>query len=275
MIKDNSPHRIPVLLVHGWNSHPGIWNRLSSLLEQANIPVWKFDHTSLAGETVPEIAQAIGEFVRHKREETGYTGNVDVVCHSIGTCIARYYLEVLDGTLRTAKARQLIGLGPPNNGSALAELFFDPARGEEIINRLTGVFVPKGYDPSADRIVHDVRPASPVMHRLRTAGIRPDITYRIIVTANPGEDPAFFPLFEGRTWEQDPDGRYRTTFEGDGIVTHGESALPGISLDIIPAVQENGTPLPEAGQYCHINLPRNPVVMERVLRYLTLPCGKS
>ena len=275
MIQKNSPDRIPAILVHGWNSHPGIWNKLTPLLEQASIPVWKFDHTGLAGETVPEIAKAIGEYVRDKREETGYSGKVDVVCHSIGTCIARYYLEVLDSSLRTAKVRQLIGLGPPNSGSALAELFFDPTRGEEIINRLTGVFVPQGFDPSADRIVNDVRPKSPVMHRLRTAGIRPDITYRIIVTANPGGDPAFFPLFAGRTWEQDPDGRYRTTVEGDGIVAHGESALPGISLDIIPAAQEDGTALTEASQYCHIYLPRNPVVMERVLRYLTLPCGKS
>jgi triacylglycerol lipase len=263
--------RIPAVLVHGWNSHPGIWNKLTPLLVQASVPAWKFDHTGMAGETIPDIAKAIGDYVRTMREETGYTGKLDVVCHSVGTCIARYYLEVLDGSLRTANVRQLIGLGPPNNGSAMADLFFDPVRGEEIINRLTGVFVPQGYDPSNDRIVHDVRPKSPVMYRLRTAGIRPDITYRIIVTGNPGEDPAFFPLFEGRTWEQAPDGRYRTTFEGDGLVPHHESALPGISLDIIPAVREDGSSLPDAGQYCHINLPRNPVVMDRVIRYLTMP----
>jgi hypothetical protein len=54
---------------------------------------------------------------------------------------------VVDGTEQTQAVRQLIGLGPPNNGSALAELFHDPKRGEEIINRLTVVFVPKGFDP--------------------------------------------------------------------------------------------------------------------------------
>ena len=271
MITNNPKRRIPALLVHGWNSHPGIWNKLTPHLIQASIPVWKFDHTGLADKTIPEIAQAIGDYVRAKRDETGYTGMIDVVCHSVGTCIARYYLEVLDGTLHTAKARQLIGLGPPNNGSAMAELFLDPVRGGEIINRLTGVFVPQGYDPSIDRIVHDVRPESPVMHRLRTAGIRQDITYRIIVTGNPGGVPDFFPLFEGRTWERDADGRYRTTYAGDGLVTHDESAFPGITLDIIPAEPENGEDSVKPGQYCHINLPRNTVIMERVLRYLTLP----
>jgi hypothetical protein len=60
---------------------------------------------------------------------------------------------VTDGTERIQKVRQLIDLGLPNNGSALAELFHDPKRGEEIINKLTVVFVPRGFDPASDRIV--------------------------------------------------------------------------------------------------------------------------
>lgn len=266
--------KIPVVLVHGWNSHPGIWNRLLPLLQEASIPAWVFDHTGLADRSIPEIAAAIGDFVRVKRDETGYRGNVDVVCHSVGTCIARYYLEVIDGERHTAKVRQLIGLGPPNNGSAMAELFFDPVQGAEIINRLTGVFVPPGYDPSADRIVHDVRPGSEVMHHLRSAGIRQDMTYHIIVTGNPGEHPEFFPLFHGATWERDVDGSYHPTFRGDGLVTHRESALPGITLDIIPAETGNKEKDPSPGQFCHIHLPRNPVVMERVLEYLMLPADR-
>jgi len=263
--------RLPAVLVHGWNSHPGIWNRLIPLLDKASVPAWVFDHTGLADRSIPEIAAAIGDFVRDKREETGYYGKVDVVCHSVGTCIARYYLEVIDGERRTAKVRQLIGLGPPNNGSAMAELFFDPERGEEIINRLTGVFVPPGYNPSEDRIVHDVRPGSIVMRDLRMAGIRRDLTYRIIVTGNAGGDPDFFPLFGGATWESDPGGGYRMTYDGDGLVTHRESALPGITLDVVGAGVENGRDLPPPGQFCHIHLPRNPVIMDLVLRYLTGP----
>jgi pimeloyl-ACP methyl ester carboxylesterase len=268
MNNDTPDTRIPALLVHGWHSHPGIWNRLVPLLENASVPVWIYDHTGLAGETIPAIAENLGAFIRSKRGETGYTGRIDIVCHSVGTCITRYYLEVLDGTTRKENVRQLVGLGPPNTGSALAELFLDPHQGAEILNRLTGVFVPRGYDPAADRIVHDVRTSSPVMQRLRTAGIRPDITYRVIVTGNPQEQADFFPIFEGKTWEQGPDGRYRTTFEGDGVVPHGESALPGISLDIVLPDTESGSDLPPPGQYCHILLPRNPVIMDRILHYL-------
>lgn len=275
MKNDDYSRRRPAVLVHGWNSHPGIWNRLRPLLDELEIPAWVFDHTGLADRSIPEIAGAIGDFVRGKREETGYHGNVDVVCHSVGTCIARYYLEVIDGERRTARVRQLIGLGPPNNGSAMADLFLDPVRGAEILNRLTGVFVPPGYDPCSDRIVHDVRPGSTVMHRLRSAGIRKDMTYRVIVTGNPGETPDFFPLFHGATWEQDSDGKYRPTFHGDGLVTHDESALPGISLDIITAEPGTGEECLPPGQFCHIYLPRNPVVMHRVIEYLRLPADRS
>ena len=270
-----SGDRYPVILVHGWNSHPGVWKRLVSRLEAAGIPYRKFDHTGMKGSTLPEIAGSLHDYLRHVQDESGWSGPVDIVCHSIGTCIVRYLLEVVDGTDRTQAVRQLIGLGPPNNGSALAELFNDPKRGEEIINRLTGVFVPQGFDPAADQIVQDVRPGSPVMHRLRTACLRSDITYRIIVTANPGEDFRFFPSFEGKTWELGDDGKYRATLEGDGVVTHRESVLPGISLDILSASFEEEDHLPAPDQYCHINLPRNPLVIDRIMQYLTSEAGKK
>ena len=261
---------IPVLLVHGWNSHPGVWKKLIVHLDAAGIPYRRFDHTRLRGSPLPQTAASLDAYLREIREESGWTGPVDIVCHSLGTCIARYLLEVMDGAGRTHAVRQLIGLGPPNTGSALAELFNDPHYGAEIINRLTGVFVPKGFNPATDQLVQDVRPGSPVMHSLRTAGLRTDILYRIIVTTNPGDEPGFFPLFEGKTWEIGDDGKYRPTLEGDGVVAHRESLLPGISLDVLSA-SDRGDQLPAPDQYCHINLPRNPVVIARIMLYLTNP----
>jgi len=261
----------PVILVHGWNSHPGIWNRLVPRLSDVSIPFWKFDHTGMNGADISELAAALGVSVENMRDESGYAGPVDIVCHSVGTCIARFLLEVMDGTAQRQKVRQLIGLGPPNNGSALAELFHDPLMGGEIINRLTGVFVPPGFDPAADPIVQDVRPTSRAMQALRSAGIRRDITYRIIVTANPEGMPAFFPLFEGKTWDLNSNGGWQQHWDGDGIVPHSESRLPGISLDILPLGLDGTARLPPPDQYCHINLPKNPVVIERIMQYLTRP----
>ncbi|MDD4137114.1 MAG: alpha/beta fold hydrolase [Methanoregula sp.] len=275
MKTEQTTDRIPAVLVHGWNSHPGIWNRLCPLLTEASVPIWKFDYTGMRDADLPEIAAALSEYITATRKTSGYGGPVDIVCHSVGTCIARYLFEVLDGVARQEKVRQLIGIGPPNNGSALAELFHDPGRREEIIGKLTGVFVPEGFDPAADRIVQDVRPRSEVMQRLRSAGTRSDITYRVIVTANLKKVPAFFPLFEGQTWVRTEDGSYAATFDGDGIVPNRESALPGVSLDIISSGETGGDTLPQPGQYCHINLPRNPAVMERVLQFLCLPVRKQ
>ena len=136
-----------MILVHGWNSHPAIWKKLVVYLEAAGIPHWKFDHSGLRDSALPEISTALLNYIRNVRNESDWSGPVDIVSHSMGTCIVRYLLEVTDGAERSQKVRQLIGIGPPNNGSALAELFPDPKRGEEIINKLTGVFVPRGLIP--------------------------------------------------------------------------------------------------------------------------------
>jgi pimeloyl-ACP methyl ester carboxylesterase len=263
--------RVPVVLIHGWNSHPGIWNRLDSLLLKASIPCWKFDHATMKESAVPEIATALGEYIGSMREREEYRGPVDLVCHSMGSLIARYFLEVQDGITQQESVRQLICLGPPNMGSALAELFNDPDHRDEILRKLSGIFVPREYNPGTDPLVQDVRPGSTVMQQLEGAGTRPDIIYRIIVTTNTQEDPAFFPWFLGKTWERGDGGNYRTTFKGDGIVAHTESCLPGISPDMIASHREDTEPALSPEQYCHINLPRNPVIMERILQYLTGP----
>jgi hypothetical protein len=138
-----------------------------------------------------------------------------------------------------------------------------------IINRLTGVFVPEGFDPEKDEMVKDVLPESRVMTELRTAGIRKDILYRVIVTGNPEGTPAFFPTFGGKTWEIGDDGRYRLTLEGDGVVAHCESRLPGISLDIIPPGPDASGQYPRPDLFCHINLPKNPAVIDHIMQYLT------
>ncbi|MCK9579733.1 MAG: acetyltransferase [Methanoregula sp.] len=260
---------VPVILVHGWNSHPGAWKQLISRLDAVKIPYARFDHSGMGNKHLEEIARALSRYIAAWRDETGYSGPIDIVCHSIGTCITRYLLEVIDGESKQERVRQLIGLGPPNTGSALAELFVHPVHGPAILNRLTGIFVPTGYDPAADAMVQDVRPKSEFMEKLRAAGIRHDITYRIIVTANPEGVPEFFPWFEGKTWEMSDMKEFRQTLEGDGIVAHAESLLPGISMDIIPLSPQGEGDLPPASQYCHISMTKNPRVNDRIMVYLT------
>ncbi|MDI6866079.1 alpha/beta fold hydrolase [Methanoculleus sp.] len=259
--------RRPVVLVHGWRSHPGIWNHLAPALQDAGLHCWKFDHTAIHESGTEAIALALQEFIHKRRKETSYSGPVDIVCHSMGTCIARYLLEVIDGSDREEEIRFLVGIGPPNRGSAMAEAFNDPKLGPEVIRRLAGIFVPHGYDPGEDLIVQEFRPGSRVTSALSRAGTRDDIVYRFILGANLTRTPTFFPAFGGMTLEFAPGGGWRTTYAGDGIVPHSDSYLPGADVDILPADSGNLARHPE--RYCHIMLPRNPEVVARVRDCLT------
>lgn len=258
--------KCPVVLVHGWNSHPGIWNRLVPLLKDRDLPVWNFDHSGLKESVPAESACALHDFIRSKRQESQYTGPINIVCHSMGTAIGRYLAEVLDRNNQGENIRQLIGIGPPNNGSALAELFSSEEHGEEIIRSLEGVFVPKGFVPEEDVIVQEFRPGSRTMQDLQSAGIREDISYRILVAVNSSHAPEFFPWFLGKTWEALPNGKWHQTFMGDGVVAASESALPGIPTEIISTIPH--VPGQRPDQYCHIFLPRAPEILNRICRYL-------
>lgn len=259
-------HR-PVVLVHGWKSRPAIWDRLEERLERESYPCWNFDHSRMKGASLEDIAGALRDYIQSRREETGYAGSLDIICHSMGTCVARYMLEVLDGGYMEERTRQLIGIGPPNNGSSLAELFCHPEHGKKIIDRLAGVFVPHGYDPADDLIVQQFRPESAAMTRLRAAGTRGDIRYRVIVAANTTKSQNFFPSFDGRTLELDPEGGLDTTYSGDGIVPHSDSFLPGAEVSVLPADPGLLALCPD--MYCHINLPRNPEVIDRIMDLLS------
>jgi triacylglycerol lipase len=259
----------PVVLVHGWKSHPRVWKRLVLRLEGLGVSAWSFDHSGMRGESAPAVAAAMRDYIRGMREESGYGGPIDVVCHSMGTLAARYLLEVIDGERREEPVRSLIGIGPPNNGSSMAELFNDPDHGPEIIRRLAGTFVPHGYEPADDAIVQDLRPGSRVMATLRTAGLRDDIRYRVITTVNRTRAREFFPLFEGKTWVFKPDGSWQTTYAGDGIIPHFDSHLSGAGYDILPL--DPAMLHREPGVYCHLRLPGNPEVIDRTLEYLRNP----
>ncbi len=259
----------PVVLVHGWKSHPGVWDQLAGALEERSIPFWNFDHSMMKGDGVPEIAQSLHQFILEKRVESGFSGPVDMVCHSMGTGIARYLVEVRDGKTRLEKVRLLIGLGPPNNGSSLAEIFFDPEYGPRVLLRLGGIFVPRRFNPADDIIVRQFRPESVVMQAIKSAGLRDDISYRLILTENRDAIPEFFPAFRGKTVVFSG-GTWIGTYEGDGIVPHEDSWLCGAGYDILPEdprslIQHS----PEL--YCHLHLPRNPEVIRKIVEYLSVP----
>jgi len=257
--------RHPVVLVHGWKSHPGVWKHLVRRLEEESFVCWNFSHSNLRDAGAEEIGHALMDFIHTMQETHGYRGKIDMVCHSMGAAVARYMLEVMDGASRDIPVRMLIGIGPPNNGSSMAELFNDPVHGPGILQQLTGTFVPKTYDPAADRLVQEFRSTGPFVKLLRDAGMRSDVRYRVIVAGNHTGTPEYFPLFDGQTWAYSQ-GEWQMTARGDGIVSHADSHMPGADVAVLPndPTALNSAPL----DYCHLRLPGNPEVVEQVIRFL-------
>lgn len=258
----------PAVLVHGWKSGPGVWKTLISRLTEESVPYWNFDFTGMGNVHPGEISAALQQFIGEMRIRHAYEGPIDIISHSTGGFVVRYMLEVLDGSERSERVRQFIGLGSPNNGSSMAELFNDPVYGNEILHTLAGVFVPRRYDPSQDFIVQALRPGSETTAKLLAAGIRSDVRYRMIVTENRILQEEFFPPFQGKTWEFQ-NGTWNISYAGDGVVPHVDSYLPGAGFDILPAEPFTGTIPP--GLYCHTMLPGNPEIIDRIVTYLRDP----
>lgn len=260
-------HQVPVLFIHGWKSHPGIWNTITRALEGSSIPIWRFDHSSLTDIAFHDLINRLEKFLFRKREETGYHGEIDIVTHSMGGFLCRYLLEVKD-IPRRHQVRQLIMIGPPNNGATMAELFNHETIGPHIISSLSGVFVPREYNPAEDPIVQGIRFTSKETRELKQAGKRDDIRYRTIVALNRSGEEGIFPLFQGKTWVCSPDGTWMQTWFGDGIIPYADTRLPGTMWDLIGAEPD---PAIDPYQYCHILLPKNPEVVRLVTGYLINP----
>ncbi len=253
------------MLVHGWKSHPGVWKPLVRRLEEESFLCWNFSHSGLRDAGAEEIGHALMDFIRTMQEKHQYRGEIDIVCHSMGAVVARYMLEVMDGDSRKIPVRTLIGIGPPNNGSSMAELFNDPVHGPAIMQQLKGTFVPRTYDPKGDRLVQEFRKNGRFVQVMRDAGLRSDIRYLVIVAGNTTGTPDFFPLFKGQTWEYSS-GDWQMTARGDGIVSHADSCMPGAEVAMLPS---DPTVLDmDAVEYCHVRLPGNPEVVEQVIRFL-------
>ena len=63
-------NQYPVILVHGWNSHPGIWKNLVVHLKSAGIPYGNFDHSGMRDSTLPEISAALLDYLGTDTERT-------------------------------------------------------------------------------------------------------------------------------------------------------------------------------------------------------------
>jgi triacylglycerol esterase/lipase EstA (alpha/beta hydrolase family) len=127
--KPTAAHPYPVVLVHGtFADMSDSWQALSPLLYDNGYCVFALNYGSYNGSgtygvygtgPIEDSAQQLSDFVDRVLSATG-ASKVDIVGHSQGGMMPRYYIKFDNGA---AKVDKLIGLAPSNHGTTLDGLF--------------------------------------------------------------------------------------------------------------------------------------------------------
>ena len=123
--KRSRAHPRPVILVHGtFEDMSNNWQALSPLLANSGYCVFALNYGSFDGSgelgiyatgEIAHSAEQLSSFVDRVLAAT-HASKVDLVGHSQGGMMPRYYLRFLGGA---AKVHTLVGLAPSNHGTTL------------------------------------------------------------------------------------------------------------------------------------------------------------
>ncbi|MGW1168915.1 esterase/lipase family protein [Streptomyces sp. NPDC002550] len=124
--KPSADHPRPVVLVHGTlGNSVDNWLSLAPYLEDRGYCVYSLDYGQLTGVPlfyglgpIDKSAEQLSAFVDKVLAATG-AAKADLVGHSQGGMMPRYYLKFLGGA---AKVNALVGLAPDNHGATLSGL---------------------------------------------------------------------------------------------------------------------------------------------------------
>ncbi|WP_424893139.1 esterase/lipase family protein [Streptomyces sp. XH2] len=124
--KPSAAHPRPVVLVHGTlGNSVDNWLVLAPYLKNRGYCVFSLDYGKLPGVPlfyglgpIAKSAEELSAYVDKVRDATG-AGKVDLVGHSQGGAMPRYYLNFLGGK---DKVNSLTGIAPNNHGTTLSGL---------------------------------------------------------------------------------------------------------------------------------------------------------
>jgi triacylglycerol esterase/lipase EstA (alpha/beta hydrolase family) len=123
--KPSAAHPTPVVLVHGTmgNAYDS-WSGLAPALKSFGYCVFAVNYGASSGSLfkgtgdIPTSAAEIGRFVDGVRAATG-AAKVDLVGHSQGGSVARYYANLIGGS---SKVDAVVGLAPSNHATSVSGL---------------------------------------------------------------------------------------------------------------------------------------------------------
>lgn len=222
----------PVILVHGWHGSPATWSTLISRLNTEGINYSIFNYSPATGD--PRLyAENLSQWIDKLRVDMSYSGKFDIVCHSMGALVSRWYMEKLGGA---QNIRQWIGICPVNHGAALADM-----KDWWYISWLK-LFFPNLFNEEA---VNQMKTTSLTVTGLEQTSISPNVIYRVIVGTNTDPDHRFLTPAGGKTLAKCDCSRtkpYYLTYYGDGVVAMKQSLLDGAGIDIFPGCDHNTAP---------------------------------
>lgn len=123
--RPSAAHPSPVVLVHGtFGNAYDTWSGLAPVLRHYGYCVYAVNYGAPANSlfkgsgSIPASASEIGTFVEQVRSSTG-AAEVDLVGHSQGGSVSRYYANLIGGSTKVDK---VIGLAPSNHATSLSGL---------------------------------------------------------------------------------------------------------------------------------------------------------
>jgi len=148
----------PIVFVHGWWSDASTWDNFKVIVEGFN-PYWKTyavdtmvtNNVFTMNKNYYENAQALDGYVRQVRIQEG-AAQVDLIAHSYGGIVSRYYIQEFMGTVALAGEENprpvvshLMMLGTPNWGSPCAIVpvaagLWRPVAGELMPENMRNIF---------------------------------------------------------------------------------------------------------------------------------------
>lgn len=132
-------HPFPVILVHGTLETSAMWGAFAPTLLAKGYCVFAVDYGNSGTGEIAASAQQLATFVDKVRTST-HAYKVDLVGHSQGGMMPRYYMKFLGGA---HKVHQLIGIAPSNYGTTVqmppdldCVACHEQAQGSDFLNKL-------------------------------------------------------------------------------------------------------------------------------------------
>lgn len=127
------PQRRPVLLLHGYGMNSMTWVWLGGALRRRGLgPLYTATYFSpqAVERSAAHLAQVVEEILRREGAQ-----RVDIIAHSLGGIVSRYYIERMGG-----KVANLVTLGTPHQGTVLSRFGLGPVaaqlgRGATLLDR--------------------------------------------------------------------------------------------------------------------------------------------